>query len=46
MADDSDVGGMGAGGKDGRCDWIRDRVCSSLKVKGEAVEKLFQGDGK
>jgi hypothetical protein len=46
MADDSDAPAKGTGPKDVRADWIRDRVCSSLKVRDEQVQKLFLGEAK
>eukprot|EP00879_Flechtneria_rotunda_P005416 GHRR01005708.1.p1 GENE.GHRR01005708.1~~GHRR01005708.1.p1 ORF type:complete len:1495 (+),score=578.36 GHRR01005708.1:300-4784(+) len=32
--------------KDVRYDWIQERVCSSLKVREDAFQKLLQGDAK
>ncbi|KAI8473051.1 MAG: flagellar outer dynein arm heavy chain beta [Monoraphidium minutum] len=46
MADDADAGPKGSAVKDMRADWIRDRVCSSLKLKAEQFLKLAQGDAK
>ncbi|GBF97683.1 flagellar outer dynein arm heavy chain beta [Raphidocelis subcapitata] len=46
MADDADVPAKGPAPKDVRADWLRDRVCSSLKVRDEQVQKLFLGDAK
>jgi hypothetical protein len=46
MTDESDAPVKGLASKDLRSDWIRDRVCSSLKVRDEQVQKLFQGDAK
>eukprot|EP00878_Enallax_costatus_P014708 GHUV01015385.1.p1 GENE.GHUV01015385.1~~GHUV01015385.1.p1 ORF type:complete len:890 (+),score=327.73 GHUV01015385.1:1824-4493(+) len=32
--------------KDARYDWIQERVCSSLKVREDAFQKLLQGEAK
>ena len=32
--------------RDERIDWIRERVCSSLRVREEAFAKLLAGDGR
>jgi hypothetical protein len=46
MAEEVDASSKGADLKDARADWIRDRVCSSLKVRPEQFAKLSQGDAK
>lgn len=38
--------GAQGGAKDIRFDYIRDRVCSSLKVNEAIFEKLMAGDGR
>jgi hypothetical protein len=43
MADDAAPAGAG---KDIRFDWLQSRVCSSLKVKEEAFQKLLQSEFK
>jgi hypothetical protein len=32
--------------RDERVDWIRDRVCLTLRVREEAFAKLLAGDGR
>ena len=46
MGDEADAAAKGPAVKDVRADWIRDRVCSSLKVWAEHFQTLCQGDAK
>ncbi len=43
MADDEEAK-ANVGGKDLRFDWIQERVCSCLKVKEDAFQKLLTGE--
>jgi hypothetical protein len=48
MADDdvpsSAPAGRGGGGKDIRFDYLRSRVCTALKVREEAFDRLLTGE--
>ena len=47
MAEAADEAAKGPpAARDARSDWIRGRVCSSLRVRDEQVQKLFAGEAK